>query len=119
MALSRRPNIRPADRDGAFGDDAACLFRAANHDVVVEPVPTSVGSDNPPHYEPMLSLFEVGSRFGASRAWIVPSLLMPLKSPGTVEGPRVCMTLRWRELDSNHRYPEDKLPIRDGLLSPR
>jgi hypothetical protein len=29
------------------------------------------------------------------------------------------LTPRWRELDSNHRYPEDKLPLRDGLLSPR
>ena len=28
------------------------------------------------------------------------------------------LTLCWREMDSNHRYPEDKPPLRDGLLSP-
>jgi hypothetical protein len=27
-------------------------------------------------------------------------------------------THRWRKVDSNHRYPEDKVPLRDGLLSP-
>jgi len=30
----------------------------------------------------------------------------------------VCMTHRWSEMDSNHWYPEDKLPLGDGLLSP-
>ena len=25
------------------------------------------------------------------------------------------MTQRWREMDSNHRYPEDKLSLQDGL----
>jgi isopenicillin N synthase-like dioxygenase len=28
------------------------FFLGPNHDVVVEPVPTCVGADNPPHYEP-------------------------------------------------------------------
>src|SRR5262245_25258892 len=27
-------------------------------------------------------------------------------------------TLRWREVDSNHRYLEDEQPLRDGFLSP-
>jgi hypothetical protein len=36
----------------------------------------------------------------------------------TVQGcTGVCTTLRWREMDSNHRYLEDKLPLRDGLSS--
>ena len=34
------------------------------------------------------------------------------------EEPMVCTTLRWREMDSNHQYPEEKLPLRDGFLSP-
>jgi hypothetical protein len=28
------------------------FFLGPNHDVVVQPVPTCIGPDNPPHYEP-------------------------------------------------------------------
>jgi hypothetical protein len=31
---------------------------------------------------------------------------------------RPIASLCWRGMDSNHRYPQDKLPLRDGLLPP-
>jgi hypothetical protein len=37
-------------------------------------------------------------------------------NPGFPEAGGSHRTRRWREMDSNCRYPEDKLPLRDGLF---
>ena len=46
--------------------------------------------------------------------------VLPSSSPERPDPPlrdREPQTLRWRGPDSNHWYPEDKLPLGDGLLS--
>jgi isopenicillin N synthase-like dioxygenase len=42
---------RVVNRNGA-SRYAIPFFLGPNHDVVVQPVPTCIGPDNPPHYEP-------------------------------------------------------------------
>jgi hypothetical protein len=47
-----------------------------------------------------------------------PSAAKPRGSSGRARRSLLRQTRCWRGMDSNHRYPEDKLPLRDGLLSP-
>jgi hypothetical protein len=36
---------------------------------------------------------------------------------GRIADDRVCVTHRWREMDSNHRYLEDKLPLETDFVA--